>query len=63
MYKGGCRKDPIWDHFNLIEEGNKKSAQCKVCLNVTLMTKTRISMYTFIDFYFTVVYILMDVCK
>ena len=31
MYKGGRRKEPIWDNFNLIEEGNKKSAQCKVC--------------------------------
>jgi len=27
-------KDPIWDNFYLVEQGSKKSAQCKKCLNV-----------------------------
>ena len=33
MFRGGRKKDPIWEHFTLIEEGSKKSAQCKKCLN------------------------------
>ena len=34
MFKGGRPKGPIWDHFNLITQDSKKSAQCKLCLSV-----------------------------
>ena len=32
MNKGGRPKDPIWQHFDLVEDGTKKSAQCQKCL-------------------------------
>ena len=34
MLRGGRPKDPIWEHFYLLEDGNKKSAQCKKCLRL-----------------------------
>lgn len=34
MLRGGRPKDPIWEHFNLIEDASKKTAQCKYCLNI-----------------------------
>ncbi len=34
MYKGGRPFNPVWQHFNLITEGAKKSAQCKICLKM-----------------------------
>jgi len=33
MFRGGRPKDPVWEHFYLVEDGQKKSAQCKSCLN------------------------------
>lgn len=31
MYRGGRNRDPVWEHFFLIEEGGKKVAKCKTC--------------------------------
>ena len=41
MYKGGRPRDPIWDHFTVIEVGGKKSAQCKTCLGTQSMKADR----------------------
>ena len=34
MFCGGRPRDPIWQHFYLLEDGDKKSAQCKKCLRL-----------------------------
>ena len=34
MLRGGRPRDPIWEHFYLLEDGDKKSAQCKKCLRL-----------------------------
>lgn len=34
MFRGGRLKDPILQHFYLLEYGGKRSAQVKICLNV-----------------------------
>ena len=34
MLRGGRPRDPIWQHFYLLEDGDKKSAQCKKCLRL-----------------------------
>ena len=33
MDRGGRPKDSVWEHFYLIDDGAKKSAQCKKCLH------------------------------
>ena len=41
MFRGGRPRDPIWDHFNLVEEGSKKAAKCKMCFYVQSMKVCR----------------------
>ena len=42
MLRGGRPRDPIWQHFYLLEDGDKKSAQCKKCLRFQSIKACRV---------------------